>query len=107
MIAGFIAFRGRSLEGLTLRSRGFEIETELLLEAWRNGLLITQKDITVPVISKSKLSARDMIKMNMFFDLWVLRNLGRLPIMKQVLFTPFCIAGFALSCMTLLVSGQR
>jgi glycosyltransferase involved in cell wall biosynthesis len=57
--SGFRAFRRQGLEGLTLSSQGFEIETELTVKALQRGLTILEIPITYGARrgTPSKLSA--------------------------------------------------
>jgi hypothetical protein len=85
---------------MKLRSKGFELETEIILESFRNKFKIEEVSVTVPKISKSKLRVIDMIKINKFFDQWVLnwireenKSLGY----KKYFFLISCSIGLILS----------
>lgn len=75
MASGFFAIRTNRIKKFNLKSKGFEIETEIILEAFRNNLALTEVSVKVPKISKSKLNFIHMLEINEFFDMWVLQNL--------------------------------
>lgn len=99
--SGFILFRREALEKLTLKTREFEIETEIILESWKSGFRISEAGITVPKLSGSKFSKMDMLSVNAFFDRWVLKNLGIIHGMKRPFLILHCLAGFILSVLVL------
>ncbi len=98
MTSGFFALKAEAIRKLNLTSMRFEIETEMVLEAFRNDLTIKEIPVNVPEISKSKLNARHMLEINEFFDRWVLRNLHIQKSLLKKLFLPiFCITGMIVS----------
>ncbi|RLI97454.1 MAG: hypothetical protein DRO99_03020 [Candidatus Aenigmatarchaeota archaeon] len=79
-LSGFNAFRTSSARRLDLSSNGFEIETEMVLEAKRNLLKVAEFPIIVPSISKSKVRLKDHIMINNLFDRWVIMNRKQLDV---------------------------
>jgi len=99
--SGFIAFRREALEKLSLKSSSFEIETEIILESWKNNLKVSETKVGVPKISNSLCSKRDMISINTFFDKWVLKNIGNVPITKRSFLAVSCTIGLLISALLL------
>jgi hypothetical protein len=98
-----MVFRTRALKTMNLKSKGFEIEPEIIMESWKRGLKISETRIRVPKLSKSKFYSMDSLKISTFFDIWVLRNMGSVPPMKRLFLLPFCITGLLLSSIPLFV----
>lgn len=90
--SGFIGMKRKSLEKLDLNSSGFEIETEFLLESYKNNLNLDEVSVKVPELSPTKLNLRDMIKINNFFDEWILRNTHLFSI-KEIFLIFTCLFG--------------
>lgn len=77
---GFRAVRWPLLERLELRSSDFSIDAEIVLEAVKAGASITSVRITPGMRAESTVGRADYLRMNDFFDQWVLRNAKRLRI---------------------------
>jgi glycosyltransferase involved in cell wall biosynthesis len=105
--SGFILFRRPALERISLKSGGFEIEAEIILESWKNRLVASGLPVDVPGISRSRCSGKSMLSINLFFDRWVLRNLGSVPKTKLPLLFVSCLSGFILSKAVLSISGYK
>lgn len=71
---GFRAIKVPLLKKMRLVSRGFEIEIEMLLEATRNNARIGKILVKSDKVADSKVKTRDYIKINNFFDRWIIRN---------------------------------
>lgn len=71
---GFRAIRKEILKEIKLEGEGFEIELNLLLEAVKNNARIGKISITTVPTKKSQLKFKDYIKINNFFDKWILKN---------------------------------
>jgi len=71
---GFRAIRTELLKKMSLKSQGFEIEMEMLLEAYKNRARIGTINILTKPIRKTTLKFRDYLRINNFFDRWVLKN---------------------------------
>ncbi|MEM5806807.1 MAG: glycosyltransferase [Candidatus Aenigmatarchaeota archaeon] len=99
MTSGFIGIKANDLKKMKLKSKGFEIETEFILEAFKNNFNIKEVSISVPKISKSKLKLRDMLGINIFFDKWVLKNLHlkKIPYSKKIFLLFACVLGLLIS----------
>jgi len=99
--SGFFGIKNSALKKMKLKSVGFEIETEFILEAYRNKLNVTEVPIKVPKISKSKLGFKSMVKINMFFDNWVLNFLkaktNKISFYKVSFLKIFCNMGLLFS----------
>ncbi len=99
--SGFFGIREHTLKKMRLISNGFEIETEFVLEAYRNKLNLTEIPIRVPKISKSKLGFKSMVEINMFFDRWVLNFLKtkshKISFYKVLFLKIFCSIGLLFS----------
>ena len=96
--SGFFALRCVAAKKLELETNGFEIETEIILEASRNNLSFTEIPVSVPQLSPSTLNIRHMLEMNRFFDLWVMKNIHfRDYSLKKVILFLFCFMGFVIS----------
>jgi len=78
--SGFCLGRRKAFKKMKLGSQNFEIETEIILEAFRNDLKISQAPISVPEFSPSKCTKKSMIEINAFFDYWVLEHLNELRV---------------------------
>ncbi len=92
--SGMIAFRSEALRKLDLRTSGFEIEPEIMLEAWKRGLSLSEVAIKVPEISRSSFSVKEMLKTNLFFDTWIIRNSARIGLSGKIIL-PLCFLGMA------------
>ncbi|UCC91311.1 MAG: glycosyltransferase family 2 protein [Candidatus Aenigmatarchaeota archaeon] len=96
--SGFFALKTDCIRKFRLRSIGFEIEMEMVLEAFRNNLTLTEVPVEVPEISESKLSLKHMIEMIRFFDEWVLENIRiQKSLSKKIFLSVFCILGITFS----------
>ena len=99
--SGFFCIRSAALKKMKLKSIGFEIETEFVLEAYKNKLNVTEIPIRVPKISKSKLDFKSMVDINMFFDRWVLNFLrtesNEISFYKVLFLKLFCSIGLLFS----------
>lgn len=99
--SGFFGIRVSALKKMRLISVGFEIETEFVLEAYRNRLNLTETPIGVPKFSKSKLGFKSMVEINMFFDRWVLNFLKtkshKISFYKMLFLKIFCSIGLLFS----------
>jgi len=84
---GFRGFKVHLLDQMTLFSKGFEIEMELLLEAVRLNAKITTFDIETEPREGSNLTTKDYVYMNNFFDSWLLLNKKelKLPFIKKTI----------------------
>ena len=99
--SGMMIFRRESLSGLKLETTGFEIEPEIILEAWKSGLTISEINVHVPKLSDSKFSRRDMLKVNRFFDKWCLGNIRFIMGFKRVFLAASCLCGLSISSLLL------
>jgi glycosyltransferase involved in cell wall biosynthesis len=95
--SGMILFRKGVLDQLDLKSNGFEIESEIIVESWKHGFTVAECDVKVPNLSKSKLSRSDMLAVNTFFDIWVLRNQRTSSGIRGCLLLLAAIAGLMLA----------
>jgi dolichol-phosphate mannosyltransferase len=99
--SGFFGIRVSALKKMRLISVGFEIETEFVLEAYRNKLDLTETPIGAPKFSKSKLGFKSMVEINMFFDRWVLNFLKtkshKISFYKVLFLKIFCSIGLLFS----------
>jgi len=99
--SGFVGIRTQLAKKMTLVSKGFEIEIELVLEAFRNKGRIGEVSINVPKISTSKLGLKSMVEINMFFDRWVLNFLKtkshKISFYKMLFLKIFCSIGLLFS----------
>ena len=76
---GFRAMTQRYLTTVTLNEDGFEIDLEMILEARKHNLRVSEIDVSKPEnYAKSGFSIKHMIQMNNFFDIWVIKNHGHL-----------------------------
>ena len=80
---GFRALSPRAL-ALPLTAEGYEIDLEMVLAAVAEGLAIGSLDITLRPARPSGIRPGDMVRINAFFDRWVLSNIHRLPISPGV-----------------------
>lgn len=71
---GFRAIRCSLLEKMDLSAIGFEIEINLLLEAVKNKAKIRKEFIDTTPRKFTNLTIKDYIKINNFFDRWILKN---------------------------------
>ena len=71
---GFRAIKCDLLKKLDLNAIGFEIETNLLLESVKNNAVISKVFIRIKPQKYTNLTIKDYIKINNFFDRWVLKN---------------------------------
>ena len=71
---GFRAIKSSLLKKLNLNTTGFEIEINLLLEALRNNAVISKVFINTKPRQGTNLTIKDYIRINNFFDRWVLKN---------------------------------
>lgn len=96
-LSGFNAIKTESLKKMNLISNNFEIETELILEARKNGLEVIEYPVSFPEISPSKLNGKHMREINNFFDIWTLKWIKSkkcdLPFYKRMFLSFFCRIG--------------
>lgn len=76
---GFRALSPRAL-ALPLTAEGYEIDLEMVLVAVAEGLAISSLDITLRPARPSGIRPGDMVRINAFFDRWVLSNIHKLPV---------------------------
>ncbi|MGM5482992.1 MAG: hypothetical protein ACQESF_06005, partial [Nanobdellota archaeon] len=86
---GFRAIRIDLLKKLKLKSDGFEIETEILLEAIKNKAKFNYLYIKGNYNKYSKVTKKDYLKINDFFDSWIINNKDKLEIPKRVILFVF------------------
>ncbi|MCX6802446.1 MAG: glycosyltransferase family 2 protein [Candidatus Diapherotrites archaeon] len=97
--SGFVLGKREAFKKMKLESENFEIETEIVLEAFRLKLGVCQAPVSSPKFSPSKCSKARMAEINAFFDSWVLEHLdefGFSALKKAVLWLA-CNAGLAFS----------
>ncbi len=101
--SGFVGIRADLVKKMMLVSKGFEIELELVLEAFRNKGRVREVSIDVPKISKSKLNIRNMVEINKFFDTWAIHYLKKTKInlLKKVFLLISCYTGLLVSLVIL------
>lgn len=94
-LCGFVGVRVDSVVNMGLKSDGFEIETEIALEAGKNRLNYYEISVRSPKFTQSKLNFSDMVEMNVFYDNWVLANLDYLDLVyiKRVFLHSSCVIG--------------
>lgn len=97
---GFRATRVSLLKKMNLKSRDFEIEIEMLLEAAKNKARIDKFYIKTKPLKRGHLTSLDYLKINNFFDRWILRNYRYLNI------NPFKKGLLVLASLFGLVSGS-
>ncbi|MCP3685655.1 MAG: glycosyltransferase family 2 protein [bacterium] len=89
---GFRAIKTDLLKKLPLKCNGFEIETEMLLEAYKIKARFKSIPIKSDPRSFSNVKMRDYVRINNFFDSWVINNnlnvsfINKLPLMLLVYF---------------------
>ncbi len=94
--SGFCFGKKEAFKKMKLESQNFEIETEIVLEAFRNDLKVSQAPISVPEFSPSKCTKKSMIEINAFFDSWVLEHLNELRVGKTKKALLFIACGLGL-----------
>ena len=77
---GYRAIDIKSLKKLSLKSNSFEIDLELILECHQNRIKISNVPIVSKTIDKSKVSFKDYLVINNFFDSWILKNMKYLDL---------------------------
>jgi glycosyltransferase involved in cell wall biosynthesis len=99
--SGYRVFKSSSLGKMKLQSKGFEIETEMILEAARKGFKITKMQIKPEYQHVSNYNTLKILRHNLFFDRWVLNwikskdcDLGKFR--RFILFI-YCHLGLSLS----------
>jgi len=99
--SGFVIIKGDLLKKMKLKSKNFEIEIEIILEAYRNKLRIVQENISVPKITKSGFHVRDMFEISAFFDMWTLNYIRgkecELNLVRKLFLTFFCVIPLVLT----------
>ncbi|MBT3408596.1 glycosyltransferase family 2 protein [archaeon] len=80
---GFKAIDNKSLKKLNLKSNGFEIDLEILLECKKNKIPIKSISINTKLKKKSHVKLKDYIKINNFFDKWLLKNIKNIEIKES------------------------
>lgn len=101
--SGFIGMRTELIKKMSLVSKGFEIEIELVLEAFRNKAKLKEILVTVPKISDSKLNTTHMLEINKFFDSWTIDYLKKtkMNFFKKSFLLISCHIGLLISMMIL------
>jgi len=95
---GFRGIRTSLLKNMKLISQDFEIEIEILLEATRNNAKIGVVKMDSGNESPSQLGVKDYIKINNFFDRWIIHNIWEMDtnFFKKTFL--FIFANIGLSC---------
>jgi len=78
LYCGYRALNLDASRAIRLRADGFETDLEMILEAWKHKLKISYIDISKTKTAKSKVTSRDYIRINNFFDKWLLQNKNNL-----------------------------
>lgn len=78
--SGFRAIKTKLLRKMNLSSQKFEIETEMLLEAFKSNALIGMMPIQSKPIHFSNVGLQDYLKINDYFDEWIILNISQLKI---------------------------
>lgn len=101
--SGFMGIRTELVKKSILVSNGFEIEIELVLEAFRNNGSMKEVSIDVPEISGSKLGIKNMLEMNKFFDTWAIGYIKKSEInfLKKLFLLFSCYIGLLISSVIL------
>lgn len=94
-MSGYLVIRPEILSKIRLGSNDFEIETEFVLEFFKHNLKVVQCKVKSPKISPSKLKPIHIIKINNFFDYWIIKNIfyTKAPMYKKILLILFCVIG--------------
>jgi len=71
---GFRAIKADKIKKLSLKVNGFEIELEMLLEAYKKRLSIVRISINTKAKQESGVDFQDYVLFNNIFDRWVLEN---------------------------------
>lgn len=80
---GFRAYKISALKKLNLKSIGFEIDLETLLEATNKNLKFSQINISENTKDKgSNMSLKNFLELNNFFDRWIISNYNQLQISR-------------------------
>lgn len=77
---GFRAVRWNVLKKLELRSSDFCIDAEIILEAIKAGASVASIPVSLRTHSASSVSGADFLRMNNFFDRWVIHNARQLNV---------------------------
>lgn len=77
---GFRAVRWDVLRKLELHSSDFCIDAEIMLGAIKAGASITSIPLSHCIYSKSSVSRADFLRINNFFDTWVLQNVRHMAL---------------------------
>ena len=95
---GFRIIRTDLLKKLDISAMGFQIEINMLLEAVKNKARIDKVFIKTKPRKGTNLTVRDYIKINNFFDRWVLKNHKHLNInhFKRLFLVVFANLGLLL-----------
>lgn len=84
---GFRAIRWNLLQGMELGSSGFCIDAEIILEAIKAGASVNSISVSHTRYHSSSLKTVDFLRINNFFDRWVLDNAKSLninPVKKSI-----------------------
>jgi len=94
-LSGCIVGKADSFKELFLKSKNYEFEIELLLEAKKTGLKVVGEEIKQGKTAKSGVSFAGMIELNNFFDSWFLENHSfiEMPALKKVFLFSFSLTG--------------
>ena len=92
---GFRAIDISSLKKFNLKSNRFEIDLEMILESYLNKIKIVSIDINHKPVKKSHVKFIDYIKLNNFFDRWILKSHSKLniPLLKKMFLMFFSVIG--------------
>jgi glycosyltransferase involved in cell wall biosynthesis len=99
---GYKGIRISLLRTMDIQSEGFGIELELILEAFKRGAKIQTIPIKTDPLAKTHVRLIDYVRINNFFDRWVIKNRRELRVRKlyKLLLVPG--AGIGLAIGTLL-----
>lgn len=95
--SGFNLLNRESVEKMDLRSDNFEIETEIVLESFKNNLRVGSSKIKILNFSDSKCNIKNFIEISKFYNDWVLEKINEkdlnLSFGKKILLEFFCRTG--------------
>ncbi|MEM4662734.1 MAG: glycosyltransferase family 2 protein [Candidatus Diapherotrites archaeon] len=104
-MSGAIVGKKSALQNLQITTNEYETEVEIILESFAKGFKITECEITTPSIHESGLKPKHVLKINNFFDLWILKKIHKLkiPTWKKIALFFCCFFGLITGSFLLLV----
>ena len=97
MYCGFRAINVDKLKSMEVGDSDFELEPEMLLEAFKKRISIGFVDIKTEPVEKTHLTFKNYLRTNDMYDRWILENYKYLGLWKKLVLMPSACIGLLIS----------